>query len=241
MPTRRLAALAALTLTVSACSGRPSSSTGRSQGPTLVPTAGPSVEPVALPSGTPPSYDAAVAVAALPPTALVPNGTMPSAIWTATAPDGTQFAIVAFAASGGDPLRRARGLIVWRRFPGSPPWRPVLGFSDAADAGIVQIQALIGDVTGDGWPDAITFEDGGGSGVCGTWRVLDLSANAQIYRQHRCDTTLDVSTDPAGLALHAAVYRSGDAHCCPSETRTTILTYADGRWTVASRVVTPNA
>jgi hypothetical protein len=36
-----------------------------------------------------------------------------------------------------------------------------------------------------------------------------------------------------------AVFKPGDAHCCPSATRTTVLTYdgADG-WTIASREVT---
>ncbi len=43
-----------------------------------------------------------------------------------------------------------------------------------------------------------------------------------------------------GLEITEAVYAPGDAHCCPSAFRTTVLTYAgDGRWTVASKTVTP--
>jgi hypothetical protein len=71
--------------------------------------------------------------------------------------------------------------------------------------------------------------------------VLDLAANAQVYEAQTCDATYDVSTAPAGLVLRAALYRQGDAHCCPSATRTTVLAYGgEGRWTVASRVVTPS-
>ena len=187
------------------------------------------------------SYAQDVDAADLPAEALVPAGTTPTDSWPAIAPDGTQYALVAFAAPSDDPLRQARGLIVWRRFPDAPPWRPVYGLSDPADAGVVGIHTLIGDATGDGSPDALTFEDTGGSGACGTWRVLDLASNAQVYKSQTCDATYDVSTDPAGLVLRAAVYRQGDAHCCPSATRTTVFVYGgDADWTVASRVVTPN-
>lgn len=222
---RMLVAAAALALTAAACSGR--AATPDRSSPTAV--------PVGLPDGTPSSYAREVDAGQLSAEALVPAGTTPSDLWPAIAPDGTQFALVAFAAPGNDPFRRARGLIVWRRFDAAPPWRPVFGISDGAEAGVVEVQATIGDVTADGSPDALTFEGTGGSGACGTWRVLDLAANAQVFKKNACDTTIDLSTDPVGLVLRAAVYREGDAHCCPSAIRTTVLTYqGGGGWAIAS-------
>jgi hypothetical protein len=45
---------------------------------------------------------------------------------------------------------------------------------------------------------------------------------------------VDPSADPVGLTLREAVYRPGDAHCCPSKVRTTVLVDADGEWQTAS-------
>ena len=128
-----------------------------------------------------PRYDRDLDAASLPAHALVPPGTEPTDVWPAISPDGTQFALIAFAAKGGDAFRRARGLVLWRRFDDAPAWRAVYGVSDPPDAGVLDIHALIGDATGDGSPDAITFEGTGGSGGCGTWRVLDLMANADVF------------------------------------------------------------
>ncbi len=221
---------------------RSASPTPASSSVSASPSPSSSIEPVDVPAGTPASYAQDVDAADLPANALVPVGTTPTDSWPAIAPDGTQFALVAFAAPSDDPLRQERGIVVWRRFPDSPPWQPVFGLSDPAEAGVLQIHTLIGDATADGSPDALVFEDIGGSGACGTWRVLDLASNTQVYESQTCDATYDVSTDPAGLVLRAAVFRQGDAHCCPSATRTTVFVYGgDGLWSVASRVVTPNA
>lgn len=245
--------LVVATLGAASCGGNtptpaPSTSLSASASPTVAspsvsssPSPSSSIEPVDVPAGTRSSYAHNVDAADLPAEALVPAGTTPTDIWPAIAPDGTQFALVAFAEPSSDPFRQARGLVVWRRFVHAPPWRPVYGMSDPAEAGVLAIHTLIGDITGDGSPDALTFEDIGGSGTCGTWRVLDLASNTQVYESQTCDATYDVSTDPAGLVLRAAVYRPGDAHCCPSATRTTVFVYdGNSRWTVASRVVTPN-
>jgi hypothetical protein len=241
------------TLAAASCGGNtPKSSPSTSRSPAASPTAvspsvspsstpSSSVEPFDLPAGTPASYGQSVDAGDLPAEELVPAGMTPTDSWPAIAPDGTQYAVIAYAVPSDDPLRQARGLIVWRRFPSSPPWRPVYGVSDPAEAGVVEIHTLIGDATGDGSPDALTFEDIGGSGTCGTWRVLDLASNAQVYESQTCDATYDVSTNPVGLVLRAAVYRQGDAHCCPSATRTTVFVDGgDGHWTVASRTVQPN-
>jgi hypothetical protein len=203
--------------------------------PSEDPSPNPSIEPVNIPAGTPASFPDAVDAAALPADALVPTGTTPTDTWPATSPDGTQFALIAFAAPSDDPLRQARGLVMWRRFDDTPPWRPVYGLSDPAHDGVLEIHSLIGDATGDGSPDALTFEDTGGSGACGTWRVLDLAANAGIFRRTTCDTTIELSGDPTGLVIRRSIYDEGDAHCCPSAIRITVLTFDNAAgWEVFS-------
>lgn len=230
MRIRGMIALASLALATAACPGQGSEPD--------VPSA--TVSPVDLPAGTPGSYAEGVDAVDLPPEALVPAGTAPSELWPVVAPDGTQFALVAFEEPSDDPFRQARGLIVWRRFGDVPPWRPVFGFSDAADAGVVQIRATIGDATGDGSPDALTFEDTGGSGACGVWRVLDLAANAQVFERQTCDTTIDLSSDPVGLLVREAVFEEGDAHCCPSAFTISILVLQGSSWRVYSSIEQPS-
>ena len=174
------------------------------------------------------------------PDALVPPGTEPTDVWPAISPDGTQFALIAFAAMSDDPFRRARGLVLWRRFDDAPAWRAVYGVTDPPGAGVLDIHALIGDATGDGSPDAVTFEDTGGSGGCGTWRVLDLAANADVFTRETCDTTIDLSPDPVGLVVRQAVFAPGDAHCCPSSMKISVLTFDDASgWTVSSSTEQP--
>jgi hypothetical protein len=200
----------------------------------------PSIEPVGVPDGTPPSYERDLDAASLLADELVPPGTEPTDVWPAISPDGTRFALIAFAAMSDDPFRRARGLVLWRRFDDAPPWRAVYGVSDPPGAGVLDIRALIGDATGDGSPDAITFEDTGGSGGCGTWRVLDLAANASVFTKEACDTTIDLSPDPPGLIVREAVFAPGDAHCCPSSTKISILTFGDASgWAVSSSTEQP--
>jgi hypothetical protein len=209
-------------------------------GETLPSSSSPSIEPVGVPNGTPASFAQDVDAADLPSDALVPAGTTPTDLWPATAPDGTQFALIAFAATSDDPFHQARGLIVWRRVDDTPPWRAVFGLSDPADAGVLAVRALIGDATGDGSPDAITFEDKDGSGACGTWRVLDLAANTGVFMRKTCDTTIELSPDPAGLVVREAVFDPGDAHCCPSATKISVLTFAEASgWTVSSTTERP--
>jgi hypothetical protein len=241
---RRAIVATALVVLATACSGRsvspPVSASGTSPvKSSSLPSTAP-IEPVDVPEGTPTSYDTAVDASALPTGELVPVGTTPTDIWPAISPDGTQFALVAFAAPSDDPFRTERGLVLWRRFDDTPPWRPVYGVSDPADAGVLDVHALIGDATGDGSPDAITFEDTGGSGTCGTWRVLDLAANVQVLKKETCDTTIDVSTDPPGLEIREAIFELSDSHCCPSATKITVLTFDEtSGWTVDSTTEQP--
>ena len=60
--------------------------------------------------------------------------------------------VIAFAAPGGDPFRRARGFVVWRREPGGdPPWRAVYGLAHGKRDGVLSISADATDLTDDGW------------------------------------------------------------------------------------------
>jgi len=195
--------------------------------------------PVGVPSGTPPSFERDVDASLVPSERLVPTGATVSDVWYATA--GGSSILVAYARPTGDPLHEEHGLVVWRRFPGSSePWRPLLGLRDPPARGVIQIRATIGDVTGDGSPDALTFEDTGGSGVCGIWRVLDLAANAIVLRRKTCDTTIDLSSASVGLTVREAIYTPGDAHCCPSATKVSVLAYdGSSAWSTVSATVEP--
>ena len=55
-----------------------------------------------------------------------------------------------------------------------------------------------------------------------------------------CDTTIDLSSDPPGLVVQEAVFAPGDAHCCPSSTKTSVLTFDETTgWTVESTTEQP--
>lgn len=203
------------------------------------PTDGASVIiPAGIPSGTPPSYAKDVPAAKLPPQALVPPGVTVTDAWSTTTSAG-ETAGVAYVQPG-DPLQAPHGLVIWRRSPGVvPSWRPVFGITTAASAGVFQIETMLGEATGDGSDDALVFEATGGSGACGTTLLLDLAANAQVFKKTACDTVVEFSPAPVGLSIRQAVFGPTDSHCCPSAFRTTVLTYNGGTWVVASRITTP--
>jgi hypothetical protein len=231
---RRAIWATALVVLAAGCSGGSGPSGGT---PTASSLAVPS--PTGVPVGIPADFDRDIDASQVPPDALVPAGATVTGTWYA--PTGPSI-LVAYALPSNDPLHQDHGLVVWRRFPGtSHPWRPVFGLHDPAARGVIQIRATVGDVTGDASPDALTFEDAGGSGVCGTWRVIDLAANASAFERKTCDTTIDLSTDPVGLTVREAVFGPDDAHCCPSAMRVSVLTY-DGStdWTTVSATVKPS-
>jgi hypothetical protein len=190
------------------------------------------VAPVALPPGVPASYGRDVDPGDLPAARLVPAG----AEVTGTAyPDGST-AIVTWAV-GDDPFGREQGLVVWRRTAGdTPPWSATFAFREPPRAGVLGIQMSIGDATGDGAADALVFESVGGSGACGTWRLLALApgADAQTYDRDLCDASVEFASGPSGLRVIESIFAPGDAHCCPSGTRTTSLAWTGSRWRVIS-------
>ena len=55
--------------------------------------------------------------------------------------------------------------------------------------------------------------------------MLDLAANADVFTKKACDTTIELSPDPVGLVVREAVFAPGDAHCCPSSTKISVLTF----------------
>jgi hypothetical protein len=150
--------------------------------------------------------------------------------------------VVAFAwARGSDPFATQSGFEVWTRTRrAEPPWQVVYAFTDEPSSGVLGVRAeAFADVTGDGVPDALTFEDLGGSGACGVWRVVRMGRGdaTEIYAKQTCDAQMRILGRE--LQIRASVYRPGDAHCCPSAYRTTTLRWSGEGWDVVDRSTTP--
>lgn len=247
---RRLGALLLLALAASACGGgarsdrstsptvAPRSSGPSSTSPSVVPSSSFSqaASPVELPPGTPGTLTDDVAASDLDPARLIPRRADVEDAWVVDEPEAL---VVAYVVPGGDPFRQDRGTIVWRR-SGAPSWRAVAWFPAPAETGALGVDGLLADVTGDGLQDVLLAAYTGGSGACARWSVIDVDAAAEVFTRDLCDGRIDPSADPVGLSIDQAVYRAGDAHCCPSAFATTVLVYdVSGRWTVASKDVTP--
>lgn len=211
----------------------PSETMPPSTSPSPSVTASPSPE---LPAGVPTSYDQDVPGQDVPSEALIPPGTELSNRWT-TETEAGEVIVAAYFKPSGDPFVQARGLVEWRRNEGAePPWTPVFGIAHAKDEGILGFDAVVGDATGDGSEDLLIQEATGGSGACGNWRVIDLASATERWTKSLCDARVDLHVDPVGIALDEAVYAPEDPHCCPSEFRTTVLVYEDGRGFVKDSV-----
>jgi len=225
--------LAALVILAAACSG-----SGASTSPSGTPSASP--YPSGLPAGLPPSFGDAVGPGDVPAAALVPLEAQVTGSWRATTSAGDVI-LVSWEMPGGDPFRTDRGIAAWRRFDdGAAPWRPVWGQAFPARRNPLQnLAADLADVTGDGSADAVVSAEIGGSGTCGSVLVVDLATGREVYRSAGCDRIVTPSADPVGLTIREAVYKAGDAHCCPSAVRTTILVDADGSWQTASSTTSP--
>jgi hypothetical protein len=187
---------------------------------------------VILPPGVPTSYPRDEDQAELPYDLLVPAGAEATGTWF---PDrGT---VIVTWGVGDDPFLREQGLVVWRRTGLDPPWVATYAFRDPKKAGVLGIQVVTGDATGDGRADALVFENTGGSGACGTWRVVALSprGDGPTYTNDLCDGSVEISADPVGIRLIESIYGPGDPHCCPSGVRTSTLEWNGTRWHVTSR------
>ena len=189
-----------------------------------------------LPAGVPTSYDQDVRKEDVPSKALIPPGTKVNNRWMTETAAG-EVIVVAYSMPSNDPFLQARGLVEWRRTEGSvPPWSPVFGLEHPKSEGILGVEGLVGEATGDGSVDLLLLESTGGSGACGNWRVIDLAAATERWTKSLCDGRVDLHVDPVGIAVLEAVYAPEDPHCCPSAFRTTVLVYEDGRGFVKDSV-----
>lgn len=246
--------LAALALAVGAC-GAGGTSADRSPSPTATTTSlapdgpsptsrsavpsSPAVTPIELPPHTASTVATDVAAADLVTAALIPRGADVEQTWITHDPEAL---VIAYVVPGSDPFRQDRGTIVWRRFDTEPAWRAVAWFPTSAGSGVLGVDGVVADVTGDGLQDVLMAAYTGGSGACARWSVVDVAAAAQVFARDLCDGRIDPSVDPVGLSIDQAVYRPGDPHCCPSAFKTSVLVYgADGVWTVASKDVRDSA
>jgi hypothetical protein len=205
--------------------------------PPSSPTATPVPAKLRLPADAPTTFARPLDPDQVPTAELLAPGAQVTATWTMT-PPRDPIALIALAwARGSDPFSQEHGFVVWERLEGqSPPWRAVYAFTDPAARGILAVQLSEGDLTHDGIDDVLTFEDAGGSGACGTWRVIAPSDGSaeQIYHQPTCDTQI-VNTG-GSLKVQQAVYQPGDAHCCPSSYLLSTLRWDGSGWRVqASR------
>ena len=250
---RRLGVLAAIALAAGACGGgatgdRSPSAIGASTSsvsspasPAAVPSSpiSPVASPVARPPGAPESLTEAVAPADLDPARLIPRRADVEDAWIVGEPEAV---VIAYVVPGDDPFRADRGTLVWRRYDGAPAWRPVAWFPTSADAGVLGVDGIVADVTGDGLEDVLLGAFTGGSGACARWSVIDVDAADEVFRRDLCDGRIDPSGGRVGLSIEQAVYRVGDPHCCPSAFKTTVLVYeGDGTWTVKSKDVRDTA
>ena len=255
---RLLPFVVSLLLAGAACTGseeptvRPSAGTGpttaSTPSATVSPAAtgpsgspAPAVDPdVQLPTGVSPTVDdpadiAKVAAGDLAP--LVPSGASYATRSSLSTPDDP-IDQIAITWLDGAPLHRRNGLIVWQRLEDDRTWHAVYAFTDPARMGVFGIRVDAGDLTGDAIPDLLSFEDVGGSGACGTYRVVASTVGdaTEILRRDTCDTQIAISN--RDLRVREAVFEPNDPHCCPSAFRIATLHWDGTSWDeIASEVV----
>lgn len=141
--------------------------------------------------------------------------------------------------SDGSPLRRRNGLIVWQRSE-DESWHAVYAFTDPVRLGVFGIRVDAGELTDDTITDVLSFEDVGGSGACGTYRVIASTVGeaSEIFRRDACDTQIAISG--GDLRIREAVFHPGDPHCCPSAFRDSTLRWNGTSWDEVSSEVVPN-
>jgi hypothetical protein len=123
---------------------------------------------------------------------------------------------------------------VWERFPDPPAWSVVLAYVDEPADEVLGIRLQTGDLTGDLHDDVLAFEDMGGTGGCGRWRVLAASAagTEAVFQEHTCDT--QISIVGGTIEVREAIFEPEDPHCCPSSLRTSTLEWGGERFVETS-------
>ena len=203
------------------------------------PDPGPAEDPdVRLPEGMPAIVDDADDLALIASGDLTPL-LPPGAIDTSRVAFRDPIEQIVLTWSDGRPLRRRNGLIVWQRSE-DEGWHAVYAFTDPARLGVFGIRVDVGELTDDAIADVLSFEDVGGSGACGTYRVIASSpgdAN-EIFRRDACDTQMAISG--GDLRIREAVFHADDPHCCPSAFRESTLRWNGTSWDEVSSEVLPN-
>lgn len=192
----------------------------------------------ATPAGLPPGFDDFSDPAEVPSAALLPLGGRVAGRWDASTPAGDAI-VVAWTIPGDDPFAAPGGVAAWRRFDDEGSlWRPIWSEAWKERDGVVGVVGDVADLTGDGSDEALLRLEIGGSGACAHVRGVDLATGELVYtRDQLCDATI-VPGEP-GLVLTEALFSPGDAHCCPSQRRTSELSYAGGtEWVVTSETLT---
>ena len=217
--------------TASLPSASPPSPTAPPGTPTILPT-------IDLPNDAPRAYPNDVGVDQVPIADLLPPGAHATGVSRLSASQGSVPEIAAAWTRGSNPFAAEHGLVVWQPFDAGKPWRVVYAFTDGPSSGVLGVRFETGDLTGDGVSDALTFEDTGGSGGCGVWRVVESGTGSasEIFRRGTCDAQVEMGA--GALLIREAQYEPGDAHCCPSRFRTTTLRWNGGRWVVVHRTLT---
>jgi hypothetical protein len=224
-------------------SGSPTPSISPSPSPPASSSPSPSPSPTAQARPIPPAWASPIhedlAPADLSDEALVPPDAEVTDRVTLQAGGGLPDQVAVAYVVGDDPFAAEHGFAVWQRFPEPPAWSVVLAFVDAPSEGVLGIRVQPGDATGDGHDDVLTFEDIGGTGACGTWRVIAATADGadEVLRRRTCDAEFVIA--PGGLDLREAVYESDDAHCCPSAFRYSTFEWNGERFVRTSAVVEP--
>jgi hypothetical protein len=255
---RLLPLVAILAIAAAACSGSdepvrtPSATTAptTTQSTQATPSPVPATEPpspdptpaedpdVRLPEGMPSIVDEADDLALIASgdlTPLLPPGASPASRLAL----GDPIEQIVLTWSDGIPFRRRNGLIVWQRSE-DEGWHAVYAFTDPVRLGVFGIRVDEGELTGDAIADVLSFEDVGGSGACGTYRVIAIAAGdaSEIFRRDTCDTQIAIVG--GDLRIREAVFRAGDAHCCPSAFRESTLRWNGTSWEEVSSQVVPN-
>jgi hypothetical protein len=203
------------------------------------PDPGPAEDPdVRLPEGMPAIVDDADDLALIASGDLTPI-LPPGASHTSRVAFRDPIEQIVLTWSDGGPLRRRNGLIVWQRSE-DEGWHAVYAFTDPARLGVFGIRVDVGELTDDAIADVLSFEDVGGSGACGTYRVIASSpgdAN-EIFRRDACDTQMAISG--GDLRIREAVFHADDPHCCPSAFRESTLRWNGTSWDEVSSEVLPN-
>lgn len=248
---RRLATFSTLLVLVTSCGvesapvpspTRTVEPTATSPSPTLTGTATPILTPspvIDVPVDAPTTYGRRQSTDKVPVAELVPVGAEVTTVRRLLSSPGSVPQIALAWTRGLDPFSAEHGFELWQLFLHAPAWRVVYAFTDPPSEGVLGVRFDVGDVTGDAIPDALTFEDKGGSGGCGVWRVVQSGAGfaTPIFRRSTCDTQIELASGT--LRIRSAEYEPGDSHCCPSRFRTTTIRWDGYGWTVVDRVVTP--